>query len=171
LGTTNGFLKDIYYIAALLHSQKIGPHEQSKILALLSDLARLRNKTRKDDVETLTTKFDTQGLDEDSMAQTPGHKFAKLITGMMKRLMVDRVIRRTSHSHRYDGTPIGNDLPPCTEVHVKVTLSTEELEAAHIALEKTNIAEVMKENAKQVYPCPIAELCSLMACKEFFPPS
>ncbi|KAJ7081677.1 P-loop containing nucleoside triphosphate hydrolase protein [Mycena epipterygia] len=141
-------LRDLFYMTLLLHSERVEQKSEQKLLEMLGDYTRLRNKTRKEDITHLTAQFETQRINEDSMAQSSAQRFGSLMTGVVKGFMADRIIRRTSQSKRNDGHPISEDLPPCTQVHVKVTLTPPELEAATEAMGEDDIKEAVKDTGR-----------------------
>ncbi|KAJ7511063.1 P-loop containing nucleoside triphosphate hydrolase protein [Mycena galericulata] len=121
---------------------------EQKVMEMLCDYTRLRNKTRKEDIAQLKSQFETHQIDENSLSQSATHKFGNLLTGVLKGFTADRIIRRTNQSKRPDGVAISQDLPPCTQVHVKVTLTPPELEAATEAMEGADVGEMIKDSSR-----------------------
>ncbi|KAJ7846983.1 P-loop containing nucleoside triphosphate hydrolase protein [Mycena olivaceomarginata] len=82
------------------------------------------------------------------MANSLTQKFGTLLTGILKVFTADRIIRRTGRSKRNDGQPISEDLPPCTHVYVKVTLTPPELEAACDAMGGAEISQAIRDTGR-----------------------
>jgi hypothetical protein len=66
----------------------------------------------------------------------------------LKVFTADRIIRRTGRSKRNDGHPISEDLPPCTQVYVKVTLTPPELEAACDAMGGADVSQAIRDTGR-----------------------
>ncbi|KAJ7719552.1 hypothetical protein DFH07DRAFT_784611 [Mycena maculata] len=115
------------------------------LLETISDYTRLKNKTRKEDVNNLTGLFETGNINEDAMSQSSTQRFANLLTEVFKSHAMGLVIRRTAESKPYDGLPISEDLPPCTQVHVKVTLTPSELDKANAVVTEKEVGEAVKD--------------------------
>jgi hypothetical protein len=115
---------------------------------MVGDYTRLRSKTRKTDIAHLTAQFETHRIAEDTMANSLTQKFGTLLAGILKVFTADRIIRRTGRSKRNDGHPISEDLPPCTQVYVKVTLTPPELEAACDAMGGAEISQAIRDTGR-----------------------
>ncbi|KAJ7788688.1 P-loop containing nucleoside triphosphate hydrolase protein [Mycena olivaceomarginata] len=102
----------------------------------------------KTDIAHLTAQFETHRIAEDTMANSLTQKFGILLAGILKVFTADRIIRRTGRSKRNDGHPISEDLPPCTQVYVKVTLTPPELEAACDAMGGADVSQAIRDTGR-----------------------
>ncbi|KAJ7809923.1 hypothetical protein B0H13DRAFT_2384906 [Mycena leptocephala] len=141
-------LRDLVYITKLLHSERFKTTAEQKMFEMVGDYTRLRSKTRKTDIAHLTAQFETHRIAEDTMADSLTQKFGTLLTGILKVFTADRIIRRTGWSKRNDGHPIGEDLPPCTQVYVTVTLTPPELEAACDAMGGADVSQAIRDTGR-----------------------
>ncbi|KAJ7836113.1 P-loop containing nucleoside triphosphate hydrolase protein [Mycena olivaceomarginata] len=141
-------LRDLVYITKLLHSERFKTTAEQKMFEMVGDYTRLRSKTRKTDIAHLTAQFETHRIAEDTMANSLTQKFGTLLAGILKVFTADRIIRRTGRSKRNDGHPISEDLPPCTQVYVKVTLTPPELEAACDAMGGADVSQAIRDTGR-----------------------
>ncbi|KAJ7795494.1 hypothetical protein B0H14DRAFT_2620913 [Mycena olivaceomarginata] len=130
-------LRDLVYITKLLHSERFKTTAEQKMFEMVGDYTRLRSKTRKTDIAHLTAQFETHRIAEDTMANSLTQKFGTLLAGILK------VGRNETTDNR-----ISEDLPPCTQVYVKVTLTPPELEAACDAMGGADVSQAIRETGR-----------------------